>query len=338
MFFELQRHLALANKTPRCNQRRRLRLHGQYRPLQTERTAATRATRVVVQRRGQKLHRAAAIGQVFLHLLPLQFALPGKVFNALVVHGERIRCSKPLAVNAHDRRLRLHHQQLEHFLNLRRAQVHGALQVAHAHAVISFFERTQNQVHLALWWKGRITEEFVDTALFFSRQQHTVRQRYGTARAPHLLVIGNNIARRLVVNHEGEVRLVIPHAQGGGGYKALQLVRQQGLLQAFAFNIVNVRVIGIGVSAVLPQPSRHALGISGGEYVHNAAAWQRRDVLSQPSQAVGRTGHLHHLQGQTVAHQRAALHLDVVTQLRAHIALHPVVRCGGGGQHRNVVG
>ena len=140
------------------------------------------------------------------------------------------------------------------------------------------------------------------------------------------------------MNHEGKVRLVIAHAQGGGGYKALQLVRQQGLLQAFAFNVVNVRVIGIGVTTVLLQPSRHALSISGGEDVHNAAARQRWDAFSQPGQAVGRTGHLHDLQGQTVAHERAALHLDVVTQLRAHIALHPVVRCGGGGQHRNVVG
>ena len=126
-------------------------------------------------------------------------------------------------------------------------------------------------VHLALWWKGRITEEFVDTALLLPTAAHRTPAVWHGPRA-HLLVISNNIARRLVVNHEGEVRLVIAHAQGGGGYKALQLVRQQGLLQTFAFNIVNVRVIGIGVSAVLPQPSRHALSISCGENVHNPAA------------------------------------------------------------------
>ena len=130
--FELQRHLALANKTPRCNQRGRLRLTGNTGRCKQNAQRPTRSTQVLSSSAAakncmeqQRLARYSASA-------PLQFALPGEVFNALVVHGERIRCSKPLTVNAQHRRFRLDHQQLEHFLNLRRAQVHGALQVARA--------------------------------------------------------------------------------------------------------------------------------------------------------------------------------------------------------------
>ena len=64
--------------------------------------------------------------------------------------------------------------------------------------------------------------------------------RYRTACASDLLVIGNYIARRLVVNYEREVWFVIAHAQSTGCDKAFERIGRQGIFQALSLLGVDV--------------------------------------------------------------------------------------------------
>ena len=90
----------------------------------------------------------------------------------------------------------------------------------------------------------------------------------------HLLVVGNDRSRRLIVNDEAEVGLVVPHPEGRGRDQALYLVSQQQIFEVLAIGVgvfepiaSHAAVVGPCDDAMLIEPVGDLVRISLGQCV-----------------------------------------------------------------------
>lgn len=108
-----------------------------------------------------------------------------------------------------------------------------------------------------------------------------------TARAAHLLVVGDGGGRRAQVDHEAQVGLVEAHAQRGGGDQGLDPVGQQillGLLPVRVLRLARVRRHGV---PALAQERGDLLGGGHGEGVDDSGARQLDQVVGEPGHPMG---------------------------------------------------
>ena len=163
--------------------------------------------------------------------------------NPLAVKLVWVRGAVPRTFDAQNRRHRFDDQKLQHLLNLRLAQVDCTLNLPHLQSFVSSFQRVENAGHLPLGRECRLSKVFVDVIIFLTRQQHAVSNWDGPPGSADLLVVGDHIAWRLVVNDESQIRLVIAHAQGCRRNKAFDAVGEQCLLKVLAFVIALAGVV-----------------------------------------------------------------------------------------------
>jgi hypothetical protein len=157
-------------------------------------------------------------------------------------------------------------------------------------------------------------------------------------RAPgtsHLLVVVHHRARHLVVDDEGQVGLVVAHAQGRRCNQRLHLVVEQRLLQRFP---ALARLAGVRLDQKAPalEPAGHLFGVAYGQGIDDAVAGQRRELLRQPGQALCLAGKVDRLQGQRGPVQIAARHREPRAEDGLEVLHDPVVGRRGGCQQPNV--
>jgi len=158
-------------------------------------------------------HEAAGVVKITLHLSPFQGALLGEEGDALMIHGEVCCGPEPFAALPDDGGGILHVQELEYFVNLALGEVHLLLQFGKREAV-GIFQRHQDLVHVSLVREGRSSEVLVDFLVFPAGKEHPVGMVDGAPGPPNLLVVGYDRTRRLVMDDEPEVRLIIAHTKG----------------------------------------------------------------------------------------------------------------------------
>jgi len=109
------------------------------------------------------------------------------------------------------------------------------------------------------------------------------------------------------VHDEGQVRLVVAHAQRAGGDDRLELVAQQPALGLDPRVGLLLAAVGLGADAVGGQERRDLLGVALGERVDDPRARQQRQVLDQPGEPLGGARQLERLEPQARPRQRPAV-------------------------------
>jgi hypothetical protein len=186
-----------------------------------------------------------------------------------------------------------------------------------------------------------LDEEVLDPAVLAAAQQHDLGVLDRAPGAADLLVVGDDAARRLVVDDEAEVGLVVAHPERAGGDDRLEVVAEQPLLDLDAGVGRAVPAVGLGGDPVAAQPLRHQVGVALGERVDDARARELRQVLDEPGEAVGLAGEVDDLEAQAGATQRAAVGAQrggtADAQLLLHVGHHAVVGGRGRAQHRHAL-
>ena len=135
------------------------------------------------------------------------------------------------------------------------------------------------------------------------------------------------------MHDEREVRFVVAHPECRGGYDALELV---GLQLPFDLDLVfgaRVAEVGQRLDSVPPQPAGDAARVLDGECVDDAGARELRDRLGEPRQPLGGAREVHDVEGEALAVERPAQHVEIVAELIDDVFHHAVVRGRGGAQH-----
>lgn len=145
--------------------------------------------------------------------------------------------------------------------------------------------------------KSSADEPVSNTLLLLAAEQNAIGGVEGSSGPTDLLVIGNDRARHLIVDHERQIRLVITHAQSGCGDKRLDLIIQQSLFQFFAA-LARFPGIGCHVEPLGHQPVGKQIGVANGQGVDDSMALQPGQLPRDPGQALGLAGQADRLQGQ----------------------------------------
>ncbi len=120
--------------------------------------------------------------------------------------------------------------------------------------------------------------------------------RDAAAGAADLLVVGDHRPGRLVVHDEGQVALVVAHAERAGGNHRLDLVAEQPVLGVDPVAGLLLAAVGDGGDPLRGQERGDLVGIALGERVHDPGAGQVRERRRQPGEPFRRTREFEHLE------------------------------------------
>ena len=118
-----------------------------------------------------------------------------------------------------------------------RRQIDRALNLGNAQPV-TLFECLQNGADPLLLWKSATAKVRVNVVVLGSRHENADGTLDAAPGPSDLLVIGNHRARRLKMNDEADIRLVVSHAERRRSNEGLDLVVQQ---QVFEMPAICVR-------------------------------------------------------------------------------------------------
>ena len=285
---------------------------------------------VAVERADEEVHMPRLQRDVRLHLRALLAAQRRQTFDALpelaAQHGRR---QLPPRALPHDRRRRLERQQIERMPDALVADVDARQQPRRRQPAGRLVERGHDGVHLVGGRECRPDEVLADLLLLGAAEQDAVRLVDGASGAPHLLVVVDDRRRRLVVEHEREVRLVEPHPQRRRRDERLDLVAEQRLLELLA----PLALAAVRFDRVPPllEPVADAPDVPDGERVDDAAPLDLIQPLREPRQPLGLPRHRDGLEPQRRAVQVAALHAERQPRHTPQVVEHAV---GGGGRRR----
>ena len=225
-------------------------------------------------------------------------------------------------------------EQLERLLDPAARQVDGSLQLRHGRRVDGL-ERPQDFLHVD-GRRERVPDEVVgDLVVLAARQQDPVGAIDRPPRPADLLVVGNRRARPLVVDDPAEVGLVEAHPERDGRDQGLDVAVDEGVLERLALGRRQVGVVGARVDAARRQPRGDPLAVGDRQAVHDAAAWQFRDLVGEPGEALGLVGERDRIEPQRATGQRPADDLDALAQLIGDVGNDAVVRGRGRGEDRD---
>jgi hypothetical protein len=219
--------------------------------------------------------------------------------------------------------------------------VQSDLQLTQRQSVGRSVELRENLYNQLARWKGGLDEVIRDVAVATPTEQHRERIRQRAPGASHLLIIMHDRTWQLIVDDEGEVRLVEAHPECGGGDECFQLVAEQPRFKAFAKTrlsefFIQPAPIWLGINSIFAQPGGHRARIADGQRVNHAAAGELGQRVREPGQPGDFAGKGNVLQLQTRARQLAALDGERRAELRFQIGHDAVVRRGGGGEHADI--
>jgi hypothetical protein len=135
--------------------------------------------------------------------------------------------------------------------------------------------------------------------------------------APDLLVVRDRRRRRLVVDDEPEVRLVVAHAERRGRHDRLDVVGQQPPLGLHPLLVGDLARVGDRADALSPEPLRDRLGVALGQAVDDPGPRELWQPRREPRQPRGRLGQDGDLEPQAAPRQRAAVDDELVGPRRA---------------------
>ena len=128
------------------------------------------------------------------------------------------------------------------------------------------------------------------------------------------------------MDHEGQIRFVIAHAERRGGHQRLDAVVPQSLLQGDPPLGIDVTGIGRDRQTACPEPIGDLMGVTHRQGVDDAVTGQGRELRRQPGQPFGLIGETDGLQGQGWTVQIAANDLQRRSQHGLEIGHHTIVR------------
>ncbi len=244
----------------------------------------------VVERQQQGAHQAAGfLAAVGLDLVPLAFA-DADQFVAQVDIG-RVplhRGPPPQGTVADDRGGAPDREVAQRLVEAALRDVHPAHGLGRGQP-IGFGQHAEDTDDIVGGRQRAGPEGFVDLRVFRARHQYAHRAVAATSGPAHLLVVGDDRARALVVNDEADIRVVVAHAERGGGDQHLQVAAGELLLQPLlGLGSVGVglrddiSVVGVGADAATDQPGGYPFGIGLGEGVDDALAGEPGDRPGQP--------------------------------------------------------
>ena len=188
------------------------------------------------------------------------------------------------------------------------AEVHHAHQLARRAAVRARgLELVEHRADALARRERLLDEEVLDAAVLAAAQQDHVGVIDAAPGAADLLVVGHHRAGRLEVHDEGQVGLVVAHAERAGGDHGLDLVAQQALLGGDPLLGLLLAAVGERSDAVGGEERRDLLGVALGQRVDDARARQRREVLHEPREPLRRARQLERLEAQARARERPAV-------------------------------
>src|SRR5690606_33755304 len=91
-----------------------------------------------------------------------------------------------------------------------------------------------------LGWEGRIDEVVLDISVLPAREGDAVRLGRSPSGSADLLVVGNRRTGHLVMDHELDVRVVVPHAESRGGNSDFQIAIVEILLNPLARFVIDL--------------------------------------------------------------------------------------------------
>ncbi len=256
--------------------------------------------RRVVQHRRKEHHAASGRLGVLTHLLLFATAVGGDVGDTLrrVRPGlQRALVGQPGEPSQHA----IDRQLLEHQFEIAALHVDLLEDATQRQWARGKIEDGQHLVDVLLVGKRCRDEPVLDVAVLDAAQQHPGRRAELSPGPPDLLVVTDGRPRPLEVHDEGEVGLVVPHAQRSGGDQRLDLVALQGGLGIEPQVCIRATGVGQHVVTVPAQPGRNELDVADGQAVDDACPGQRRQHLVEPGEPLGRRRHVDHLQRQPVA-------------------------------------
>ena len=210
----------------------------------------------IVKRPRKELHQATLFADIILDLPPFGLALSGQPPDLFAIHPVRHGSAEPSASGFQYGRRIFDGQKLERLIDLAASQVNRLFELKDAHAV-AFFQRPQYRSHPLLPGKGCSSEVLMDVFVLGAGHQNSGGVVNASAGATDLLVIRDDGTRRLVMDDETEIRLVVPHAESRGRDQRLYLVSQQSPFEMPA------AIVGVAeaapVDAAIVCRSRYAM-------------------------------------------------------------------------------
>ena len=252
----------------------------------------------------------------------------------LVLHPGVRRPSKSTAI-ARDRAIDL--QQLERLLDAADPEIDGLLELRLRHRV-DRLQRRQDLVHVHGRRECRIHEVRGDRVVLAPTQKHPIGMLDSATGATDLLVVRDRRAGPLVVDHEAEIWLVEPHAEGHRRDQCLDLARTEGVFELFALLGGEVRVVGVRIDPLAPQERGDALSVRHGQAVDDAAAEELRKLAGEPGESFRLVVERDRIESKRIASQGSAKDLDSGAELVDDIGDDPIVGGCGRGQDRDAWG
>ena len=168
-----------------------------------------------------------------------------------------------------------------------------------------------------------------------AEEQHAFAGQSVAARAAGFLVVALDVFRQVVVDHEADVRLVDPHAEGDGRADHADVVAQKQLLMLAAFLGRQARMIRAGLNAIGAKEFSQFFGAVTTLTIHNAAVMRSRP---QKLQDLGRRlGFCHHPVGEIGPVETGDVTFGIAqAQLRQDIGAHPMGGCRRQRHHRRL--
>ena len=172
----------------------------------------------------QDTHETAAVAAVGCHRGLLGTTQGGHLLVPFgVVAPVAARHRLPAVARAPDRAL--HVEDLQHRLDPSLAEVHDAHQLAHRAPIrAGGLQVAEHRSNALLRRERLLDEEVLDATVLIAAQQDHVCVVDAPPGAADLLVVGHDRARRLEVHDEGQVGLVVTHAERTRGDHGLDLV------------------------------------------------------------------------------------------------------------------
>ena len=311
---------------PRCA---RLRA-GIRQPSRADAAAPAVAGCGVVQRLLQKAHQAALACGERAHQARLARTHLAQRLPALRIEGPGRAGQRP------GRAFALHHlldrQDLQQPFEPAAPDAGAVLQ--RQQALRPHRQRVEDLPHAARVGHAGRREVGPDALVRLGRQQHGHGIVQRPAGAAHLLVVGNRRGRRADVDAEGQVGLVVAHAQRRRGDHGLERIAAQRVLDLLARGRLQPAVVGRHREAAGLQEAGDALGVGHRQRVDDARAREGVQRIGHPGQALQRPQAGHHGQAQRGACQRAAEGQRLRPELARDVFGDAVVGGGRGGQHR----
>ena len=178
-------------------------------------------------------------------------------------------------------------------------------------------------------------EEVLDVGVLDAAQQDGDAAVEGAARAADLLVVGDGGARRLEVDDEAEVGLVVTHPERGGGDERLDLVALQPAFRLDPGVAVEAAEVAVDVEAAVDEPFGDVLGVAHREAVDDPRAGELLERRGEPGQPLGLAVQPQRAEGEAVATERAAERGELGAELFTDVGDDPIVRRRRASEHRH---